>query len=193
LYAAVVLLVGAITVYLLHGRPVLRPHGAVVPGLAVGLVGIALWIGLCHLRLEQQLTSYLPAWLQPQPRPAFNPFESLADPLARWGFLAMRVLGLAVLVPVVEELFWRGFLHRWLISPDWQQQELGRFTPLSFAGVTVLFALAHPEWLAAAVYCGLLNGLLYWKRDLWNCVVAHGVSNGCLAGYIFCTGTWELW
>lgn len=59
--------------------------------------------------------------------------------------------------------------------------------------VTLLFALAHPEWLAAAVYCTLLNGLLYWKGDLWNCVVAHGVSNLVLAIYILFTGSWELW
>src|SRR5262249_30767252 len=101
--------------------------------------------------------------------------------------------GLAVLVPVAEELFWRGFLARWLVNPDWQRQPLGHFTPASFIIVTVLFTLAHPEWLAAAVYCALLNGLLAWKRDLWNCVVAHGVSNLALGVYILTEKDWKLW
>jgi ABC-type spermidine/putrescine transport system permease subunit II len=70
---------------------------------------------------------------------------------------------------------------------------LGRFGVRSFVAVTVLFAVAHPEWLAAAVYCVLLNGLVYWKKDLWSCVVAHAVSNLALAVYILTTESWWLW
>jgi hypothetical protein len=47
--------------------------------------------------------------------------------------------------------------------------------------------------LAAAVYAALLNGLMYWRRDLWNCIVAHSVSNLVLAVYILTTGSWSLW
>ncbi|HEV3255997.1 MAG TPA: CAAX prenyl protease-related protein [Gemmataceae bacterium] len=190
---AVVLLVGMITIGLLWGRRLLRPHPKVIPGVIVGLAGIALWIVLSRLALEQQLASGWPAWLRPKPRPAFNPFDGIADPAARCGFIVVRLAGLALLVPVAEELFWRGFLLRWLIAPDWQSQPIGRMTPLSFAVVTLLFTLAHPEWLAAAIYCALLNGLLYWTRDLWNCVVAHGVSNLVLGIYILAAGAWELW
>src|SRR5262249_2231755 len=110
-----------------------------------------------------------------------------------WAFIVIRVVGLVVLVPVVEELFWRGFLIRWLISPNWQRQKPGQFTWFSFVAVTLLFALAHREWLAGAGFCGVLNGRLYWKRDLWNCVVAHAISNLVLAGYILSTGNWQLW
>jgi CAAX prenyl protease-like protein len=113
--------------------------------------------------------------------------------LSVWGFVAVRLVGLALVVPVAEELFWRGFLARWLLGPDWQTRPVGQFTPVSFAIVTLLFTLAHPEWVAAAVYCALLNGLAYWTRDLWNCVVAHAVSNLVLGGYILTTGDWKLW
>jgi CAAX prenyl protease-like protein len=193
LYSAVVVIVGAVTVVLLWGRGLLQPHRRVLAGVVVGLVGIALWIGLSSLNLERRWIAYLPTSLQPSDRPAFNPFESIPHPVACWAFIGLRLLGLVVLVPVVEELFWRGFLLRWLISADWQRQPLGRFMPFSFVGVTLLFTLAHPEWLAAAVYCALLNGLIYWKRDLWNCVVAHAVSNLVLAIYILTTGNWQLW
>jgi membrane protease YdiL (CAAX protease family) len=59
--------------------------------------------------------------------------------------------------------------------------------------VTILFALAHPEWVAALAYCALLNGLLYWRRNLWDCIVAHAVSNLVLGIYVLATGNWMLW
>jgi CAAX prenyl protease-like protein len=92
-----------------------------------------------------------------------------------------------------EELFWRGWLMRWIISKDWAGLEIGTFTTGSFLWVTLLFTMAHPEWLAAAVWCVLINLLLYWKKDLWNCIVAHGVSNLCLAAYIMLYDAWYLW
>lgn len=192
LYPSLVLVVGAVTVVLLRSRRLIQPHRHVLAGVIVGLVGIALWIGLCRLQVEQHLAAYVPPWLQPE-RVGFNPFEKIRQPVARWAFLAVRLAGLAVLVPVVEELFWRGFLLRWLTSADWEHQKLGHFSARAFAIVTLLFTLAHPEWLAAAVYCCLLNGLVYWKGDLWNCIVAHGVSNLVLGVYILSTGSWELW
>ncbi len=193
LYPAVVVIVGTVTCVVLRGQGLLYPHADVLAGVVAGLFGIGLWIGLSTLHFEQTLSSYLPELLQSKPRPGFNPFNEISESLFRWAFLAMRLAGLVVLVPIVEELFWRGFLNRWLIAKDWEKVPLGRFTPASFTIVTVLFTLVHPEWLAAVVYCSLLNLLLYWKRDLWNCIVAHATSNLVLAVYILSTGTWELW
>ncbi|QTA93007.1 CAAX prenyl protease-related protein [Desulfonema magnum] len=193
LYAAVVLVVGTVTGYILITRQLIRPHRNVIAGVSVGLAGIVLWIWLSGLGAEQYVIRYLPDWLIPKPRAAFNPFESLPNPAVCRGFVGIRLIGLVLVVPIAEELFWRGFLMRWVISQDWENQEIGQFTPGSFLWVVVLFTLAHPEWLAAAVYCALLNGLIYWKRDLWNCVVAHGVSNLGLGIYVLVTGTWALW
>lgn len=219
LYPVVVILVGAATIALIYSpfgqnrethsgfkgtpRELLRPHARILPGLVVGVVGIALWIGIFRLGWDDDIRSFLPSWLQPESRPGFNPFASIPNTAVRYGFIFMRFVGLALLVPIIEELFWRGFLARWLLPPDepggphslqdWQNQELGRFTPFSFAGVTIMFALVHPEWLAAAIYCALLNLLVFWTRDLWNCVVAHSVSNLILGIYILATESWQLW
>jgi CAAX prenyl protease-like protein len=194
LYGVAVLITGVVTAGLLYRHPVLRPHPFVLAGVVVGLAGIAVWIPLSLLHWERLVADHLPSALRPQPRVGFDPAQ-IADPLGRGAFLAVRLFGLAVLVPVAEELFWRGFLLRWLIAPDWRNQELGRFTPQSFAVVTVLFAVTHAvnEWPAALIYCALLNALLYWKRDLWNCVVAHAVSNLVLGLFVLRTGTYELW
>ena len=193
LYCGVVLVTGVITFVLLHKKNIIRIHSDIIAGVLFGVIGIITWIFICKLQLEQSLIGFLPGWLQPEARPAFNPFLSIGDPLQQRGFIAVRLLGLAVLVPIVEEVFWRGFLMRWIIDPDWQKQPLGRFTLSSFLWTTLLFTLAHPEWFAAAVYCTLINILLYWKKDLWNCVVAHATSNLLLGGYVLYFGAWELW
>nr|MBF0223180.1 CAAX prenyl protease-related protein [Desulfobulbaceae bacterium] len=193
LYPVCVVLVGAATLFLLRGKDIVKIHGNIASGVIVGVVGVVAWILICRLDLEQLIFDLLPDFLQPEQRPSFNPFQSINSTVGQWGFIAMRMTGLAVLVPLVEEIFWRGFLLRWVISPDWQDQEIGVFTFKSFAWITVLFALAHPEWIAAAVYCILLNLLLYWRRDLWNCIVAHATSNALLGVYVLYTKTWELW
>ena len=192
-YAAVVAVTAAVAWPLWCGRRIAVPHWRVGAAILVGLVGIVLWIGLSELRLEAQIAEYLPGWLRPAARTAYNPFDELTGPVAIGGFVVLRLVGLVVLVPLVEELFWRGFLLRWVVSERWQDVPYGRFTVTSFLVVTLFFTLVHAEWFAAAVYCALLNGLLYWKRDLWTCIVAHGVSNLVLALYILSAGAWWMW
>ena len=193
LYPLCFVITSSVMVLLLRGKDIIRPHMQVMPGVAAGTVGIILWIALSSIGLHQVLIDLLPRWLQPSARPAFNPFEKIDIPAMQWGFITIRVLSLAILVPVAEELFWRGWLMRWIIADDWEGVEMGTFTWGSFSIVTVLFTLAHPEWLAAAAWCALINILLYWKKDLWNCIVAHAVTNLLLAVYVIGYGAWELW
>lgn len=192
-YGTVVTLVGIATCLLLRGKRILQPHVHVGWGVVFGMAGIALWIGLCHLHLERYVTEFLPSFLQPGERESYNPFDALGRGWQAWGFVFVRIVGIAVLVPVAEELFWRGFLLRWLIDPDWEKIRIGEYTRQSCAIVTLMFTLAHPEWLAAASYCLMVNGLLYWKKDLWLCIVAHATSNLLLAIYIMVYGVWWLW
>jgi len=82
---------------------------------------------LSRLQLQQSLILLLPEELHPWERFSFNPFQSTVGSRAgEWGFVAIRLLGLPILVLLVEEVFRRGFLSRWVISPDWQDQEIGR-------------------------------------------------------------------
>lgn len=192
-YCLPVLAVGLITLGLVKGRGILKPHPRVGLAVITGAGGVILWIGLSSLNLESRLTASFPVWLQPGDRAGFNPFETLSNPALLVGFLLVRITALAILVPVAEELFWRGFLLRWIASKDWRRTPIGRYTPGSFLAVTFLFALAHPEWIAAALYSALLNWLIYRTRDLWSCVIAHATSNLLLAGYILVTRSWYLW
>src|SRR5947209_7974069 len=109
-------------------------------------------------------------------RVAFDPTRLAPGP--RFGFLVVRMLGLVVLVPVIEELFWRSFLIRWLIDPDdFPRVPIGRVTPLAAGVTSVLFALAHPEWLPALL-TGLLWAWLLWQtKSLSACLISHAVAN----------------
>ena len=104
------------------------------------------------------------------------------NPLTLSMFLIVRLVGISALVPLVEELFWRCFLLRWTIDPSGNRY-LWDLTWPSCLMVTAMFTLAHPEWFAAAGYCFMINGLLYWKKDL-GCAWSPTASNFILAVYV---------
>jgi CAAX prenyl protease-like protein len=124
--------------------------------------------------------------------PAGNtPPASKNDPV----FLFFRVAISVVAVPVLEELFWRGWLMRWLIdSNDFTRVALGTYAPAAFWLVAVLFASEHgPFWDV-----GLVTGIIYnwWMvrtRNLWDCILMHAVTNGALAAYVILGGHWQYW
>ena len=109
-------------------------------------------------------------------------------------FIIVRVIESAILVPILEELFWRGWLMRWTIRPDFESVPLGQYTPFSFWAVAVLFASEHgPYWevgLAAGV---AYNWWIVRTRSLADCMLAHAVTNALLAGYVLLFGQWQYW
>ncbi len=109
-------------------------------------------------------------------------------------FIALRIVGSVGLVPILEELFWRGWLMRWLIRPDFEAIPLGKYTHYSFWVTAALFAAEHGSYWDV----GLLAGILYnwWMvrtGRLGDCIVAHAVTNGLLAAYVLYTGRWQYW
>ncbi len=109
-------------------------------------------------------------------------------------FLFFRILGAVVLVPIIEELFWRGWLMRYLIKEDFGSVPLGAYAARSFWITAILFASEHgPYWEV-----GLAAGILYnlWMvrtKSLTDCILAHTVTNGCLALYVVAFQQWQYW
>ncbi len=121
-------------------------------------------------------------------------FDPLAlDPAARWGFIAVRVLGLVAVVPVIEELFWRSFLLRWIIDNDFLKVPIGKVTKVAASVTSILFALAHPEWLPAVLTGALWAWLLWWTKSLSVCLISHATANLALAVYVITTHQWKFW
>lgn len=193
-YLAKIAIVTAVCIYFHKSWPKLQTKGF---GLAilVGIVGVIAWVAIAQLGLEKKLVQILPALASLFPdRIGFNPFQEIAEPIARYAFLAARFFGLAIIVPIMEEVFWRGFLMRYLIDDrKWETVPIGTFSSLSFVVVTILFALVHPEFLAAIVWGTGINLLLVQSRNLWATILAHGVTNLLLGVYILQSGTWSLW
>ena len=118
------------------------------------------------------------------------PEQIIMSPVVLW----TRILRAVVLVPIIEELFWRAWLMRWLISPRFEQIKLGAYAPMAFWITAVLFASEHgPYWDV-----GLITGVIYnwWMvrtRSLGDCILVHAVTNACLCGYVVATKHWEYW
>jgi CAAX prenyl protease-like protein len=116
-----------------------------------------------------------------------------ADGQLNWPLIAVRTLGAALLVPVMEELFWRSFLMRWVQNPVFEGVQPLTVGLRAIVISTFLFVLAHTLWLAAIV-AGLAYALLYIRSGkLWLPVIAHAVTNGALAVWVVATGNWQFW
>ena len=117
-----------------------------------------------------------------------------ADLKASFWFLALRTVSCTLLVPPVEELFWRGWLMRWIVNTDFRKIPLGTYQAAAFWLVALLFAAEHgPYWEV-----GLATGIIYnwWMlrtRNLADCILAHAVTNGLLSAYILQTGAFQYW
>ena len=112
-----------------------------------------------------------------------------------WATLAFRFLRMAVVVPFVEEIFWRGFLLRYLIREDFESVPFGSFTWRSFGIVTVFFMLEHQpaDYPAALLTGALFNWIAIRTRSLSSCILAHAITNLLLGFYIMATRQWGFW
>lgn len=149
--------------------------------VAVGLLVFVLWI---------QLDA---PWMT-LPTASTEPFVPLAaDGRLDWPLIAVRIAGAALLVPVMEELFWRSFLMRWLQAPVFDAVPPGRVGLRAVVLSSFVFVLAHTLWLAAALAALAYAWLYIRSGKLWPAVIAHGVTNGALGVWVVATGNWQFW
>jgi len=160
----------------------------------VGLLGFFAWVGICELQIERQIFQMVGLESWAETRPAFNPFEHIPDQNLQMVFLVMRFSLLALLVPIVEELFLRGWLVRWFQNPDWESVPLKSIQGWYLLVPSVYGVLTHPsEWVAAFVWFGLVTWLMRKTGNLWDCVIAHAITNLILGIYILQFEAWHLW
>lgn len=108
-------------------------------------------------------------------------------------WISFRVLGASLVVPVVEEVFWRSYLMRRLDRADFAGLMPGQVSVFAVFASSAVFALAHRELLAAFL-CGLIYAGLYRRTgSLWMAILAHALTNACLATYVLYTGKYEFW
>ena len=186
-YAARTLAVGALLIMLwkrfaeLHS-PVRMKARDWLWAIASGIAVFVVWIHLDH------------GWVVfgDSTTTAFDPREHGTEAL-HMPLTILRLLGLAVVVPIAEELFWRSFLMRWVQQPDFLALAPGAVGLRAIAISSALFALEHTQWLA-----GLIAGVVYaWiytcTGKLWAAIVSHAVTNTMLGAWILMTRDWRFW
>jgi len=110
---------------------------------------------------------------------------------AMW--LVFRVLGSVVVVPITEELAFRGYLLRRVIDADFTSVPPKRFTLASFLISSVAFGALHGRWLPGVLAGMVYAGAQYRRGKISDAIVAHAVTNGLLAAYVLILGRWEFW
>ncbi len=159
-------------------RSGLTPWG-VSYALVIGTIVFVLWINMDW------------PWATMGDMEAYNP-RTLPE-TGFYAFVAVRLFGASVVVPIFEEIFWRSLVLRYIINPDFTSVKVGTFTWASFVISSILFGLEHHLWLAGMVAGMLYNFLLYRTRSLTLCIIAHGITNFLLGVYVLWTGYWQFW
>jgi CAAX prenyl protease-like protein len=109
-------------------------------------------------------------------------------------FLIFRVLGSVLTIPIIEELFWRGWMMRWIIDRDFTRVPIGTYHVEAFWFVAVLFASEHGSFWDVGLAAGVVyNWWCIRTKNLTDCVIAHAVTNACLAVYVIGWHQWQYW
>ncbi len=152
---------------------------AIVAGVAVLLI----WIGLDDF--YPKLGKAGAAW---NPHAQFG-----ADGGVAWLLIAVRILGSTLVVPPLEEVFYRSFLYRYIAKVDFQSVRLGAFLWKPFLATALVFGFAHFEWLAG-ILCGFVyQGLVCRKGRLGDAMTAHAITNFLLSLWVVWKGAWHFW
>jgi CAAX prenyl protease-like protein len=154
----------------------------VLPSILLGLVVFVLWVGVDKLVPYPHLGT----------RTAFDP-TSLRGSGWWLVFLTARLYGLVLMVPVMEEIFWRSFLVRFLTQSDFRKLPIGTFSTSAMWIMVAASSFAHPEWLVAVI--ASLAYVLWIKRSrsLFGAIVAHATTNAALGAYVLATREWQYW
>ena len=155
--------------------------------IALGGLLVVPWVLLAAVQRE---AGWAPDAVE---RSAFDPFAHFATAAGAWGFLLVRGLGLVVVVPLVEELFLRGFLMRYVIDERFWTVPFGKLTLASATACLVYAVATHPaEAVAALGWFAVMSGVAAATRRPIDVILAHAATNLALGIYVVATGSWWL-
>lgn len=150
----------------------------------VGVGVIVVWIALDPYYPKLPMAAGTP----------WNPHEQFgAGSALAWLFIVTRILGSTLVVPMIEETFFRSFLYRYIVKPNFEEVSLKLFHLGAFLITCVLFGFIHREWLAG-ILCGMAyQWLVLRKGHLGDAITAHAISNLLLGAWVVYKGAWQFW
>jgi hypothetical protein len=164
--------------------------------IPAGIAAAVLWVGGQHLFNALGVPSRLPLpFFGGPPGEPVDPRHLLGAEDLFWTTVVTRIATAVITVPIIEELFWRAFLLRALISwSEFEKVPLGKYTFYSFIGTSLLSAVQHPDNWLVSVFCWMLfNALFYWRPSILFITIVHGVTNLVLYVYVVRTNDWMFW
>ena len=159
--------------------------------IVVGVGLFVVWVGLDDFLIWL-------GWKSSYPKLNFgggapwNPLAHFGQGTA-WFFIVVRVAGSTLVVPPLEEAFFRSFVYRYISKADFLSVPLGAFAGRPFLFTSLLFAAEHREWLAGLI-CGLVfQWLVCRKKRLGDAITAHAITNLLLGLWVVWRGEWRFW
>ena len=150
-----------------------------LPAILAGMFVFMIWVGI---------EGYYPAIGSSE----FNPYEYGKESMI-WVLMGFRLAGAVLVIPLMEELFWRSFAIRFLINDKFKDIPLGQFTWPSFIIVSIAFGFEHHRWLPGIIAGMVYAGVLYRTKNLFSPILSHAVTNLLLGIYVITTKQWTFW
>lgn len=167
----------------------MRPHVSEMrwaiswEAIVVGIAIFGIWVGL-----DGHYPKLMKGGSTGNPADAFGPNSPL--PLF---FNIVHIVGMTIIVPPLEEVFYRSFLYRYIASQNFLAVPMNRFIPLPFFATIAVFGLAHNEWLPGLLCGAAYQWLVIRKNRLGDAMTAHAITNLMLGIYIVLYGKWYFW
>ena len=151
--------------------------------VGAGILVFLLWIGLDFPYPKLMSADY-----------SWDLHKNFGDDLTMiWFFAGVRIAGSTLVVPLLEEVFYRSFLYRYILSPNWLFTPHNLFDIRPFLSTSLIFGLAHQHWLAG-VLCGLIyQGVVLRTNRLGDAITAHAITNFLLGLWVVTQKQWHLW
>lgn len=115
------------------------------------------------------------------------------SPAGRLSWISARVVGSCLVIPVVEELAFRGFLLRWIVSPDFEDLPARAWTWPAVILSSLAFGALHDAWLLGTAAGLAFAAARLWRGRLSDAIVAHALVNAAIAAAVLLGGRWDLW
>lgn len=162
----------------------------------VGVGVFAVWVGISgdwttqHSLWVKLGLAHAPA----VPAAVWNPNDQFgAGSALAWLFIVTRIVGSTVIVPPLEEVFYRSFLYRYVARVDFLSVPLNRFLPVPFLVTVLVFGFSHNEWLAGILCAAAYQWLVLRKNRLGDAMTAHAITNLLLGLWVVWKGAWNFW
>lgn len=166
--------------------------------VGTGVVVFAMWVAIdpAYPKVDQVFGQLMQRFggSPKAPTPPWNPFTLYGQgAMLAWLYVAVRVLGSTLVVPPLEEVFYRSFLYRYIVKQDFLSVPLTTMAAGSLLLCATVFGLAHQEWLAGIICAIAYQLLVYRTGRLGDAMTAHAITNLLLGLWVVYRGAWHFW